>query len=95
MGRADAWEVRRAQALASDRSVLESLSTIYWPLSSINDIGMGHLSMASYEHSCLFLDGGYQDFHGLGLLTFPASLSNIVCSWPRTLALLQKGHLIS
>lgn len=35
----------------------------------------------------LFLAGGYYDYD--------ASLSNIVSSWPGTLALLKKGHLIS
>lgn len=75
--------------------VLESLSAIYWPLSWVPDIGIiEHLSMTSYEYY-LFLAGGYHDCDGLWLLTFPASPSNAVCSWPGTLALLEKDHLIS
>lgn len=43
--------------------------------------------MASMNIHYLFLTDGYYDYD--------ASLSNIVSSWPGTLALLKKGHLIS
>lgn len=55
----------------------------------------GRYGTSLMNNHYLFLVCGYCDGDALWPLTFPASLSNAVCSWSGTLALLEQGHLIS